>query len=245
MITVRSEASGGETAIADIVRAVEGAQARTAPVQRTADAVAGKFAFAVMGLSAATFAFWATAGLKLFPHVIEAASAAAHAGTTYAAAAGAGGPATLLLPLQLACNVLVVACPCALGLATPTAVLVGTSAAAKRGLLVRGGDVLERMTAIDTVVFDKTGTLTAGRPAVAGVTLTPSSGGVGALREEELLQLAAAVEDSSTHPLAKAVTGERDTRGLARLAVEDGSLVQVRGRRLDHACDPYLLCIDV
>lgn len=227
VITVRSEASGGETAIADIVRAVEGAQARTAPVQRTADAVAGKFAFAVMGLSAATFAFWATAGLKLFPYAVEAASAAAHAGSAYASAASAGGPATLLLPLQLACNVLVVACPCALGLATPTAVLVGTSAAAKRGLLVRGGDVLERMTMIDTVVFDKTGTLTEGRPVVAGVVLTPRGSGGSALREEELLQLAAAVEDGSTHPLAKAVTGERDTRGLARLAVEDGSLIQV------------------
>lgn len=226
MITVRSEASGGETAIADIVRAVEGAQARTAPVQRTADAVAGKFAFAVMGLSAATFAFWATAGLTLFPHAVEAAAAAAHVGSSYAAAASTGGPATLLLPLQLACNVLVVACPCALGLATPTAVLVGTSAAAKRGLLVRGGDVIERMTAIDTVVFDKTGTLTEGRPVVAGVTLMRNR--TCAFREDDVLELAAAVEEGSTHPLAKAVVGERVARGLASLAVQDGSVTQVR-----------------
>lgn len=156
VITVRSEASGGETSIADIVRSVEGAQARTAPVQRTADTVAGKFAFAVMGLSAATFAFWATAGATMFPSVVAAGGAS-------------GSFSGLLLPLQLACNVLVVACPCALGLATPTAVLVGTSAAAKRGLLVRGGDVIERMSHIDTVVFDKTGTLTEGKPSVVDV----------------------------------------------------------------------------
>ena len=106
---MRSEASGGDTAIADIVRSVEGAQARTAPVQRAADAVAGRFAFAVMGLSAATFAFWATAGASLFPSVIASATYG-----TAAAGAAAGSGASLLLPLQLACNVLVVACPLSL-----------------------------------------------------------------------------------------------------------------------------------
>ena len=97
-------------------------------MQRAADAVSGKFAYAVMGLSAATFGFWASVGARAFPAVA-------------ATATSSGSP--VLLALQLACNVLVVACPCALGLATPTAVLVGTSAAAKRGLLIRGGDILE------------------------------------------------------------------------------------------------------
>lgn len=98
-----------------------------------------------------------------------------------------GGP--LLLALQMACNVLVVACPCALGLATPTAVLVGTSLGARKGLLIRGGDVLEKVWELDTIVFDKTGTLTAGRPVVTEV--------VGGKREgdswsqEEVLALAA------------------------------------------------------
>jgi Cu+-exporting ATPase len=98
-----------------------------------------------------------------------------------------GGP--LLLALQMACNVLVVACPCALGLATPTAVLVGTSLGARKGLLIRGGDVLEKVWELDTIVFDKTGTLTAGRPVVTQV--------VGGEREgdtwspEEVLALAA------------------------------------------------------
>jgi Cu+-exporting ATPase len=157
-VTVRAEASGQGTVIADIVRMVEAAQARTAPIQRLADQVAGKFAFGVMGLSAATFAFWATIGTRAFPGVVAAAAAAGAAGSLPAccaaaavksaaakAAAGAAVPAaaSLLLSLQLACNVLVVACPCALGLATPTAVLVGTAAGARRGLLVRGGDILE------------------------------------------------------------------------------------------------------
>ena len=199
-------AAGDATGIADIVRAVEGAQARTAPVQRVADAVSGRFAYAVMAASAATFAFWATAGAGLFPAVVTASYS--------------GSP--LLLSLQLACNVLVVACPCALGLATPTAVLVGTSAAARRGLLIRGGDVLEGLAAVDTVVFDKTGTLTAGAPAVAGVA------GGGGVAEADVLRLAAAVEEASTHPLARAVVAERDARGLRRAAVADGSFVQAR-----------------
>jgi Cu+-exporting ATPase len=165
-VTVRAEASGQGTVIADIVRMVEAAQARTAPIQRLADQVAGKFAYAVMGLSAATFGFWAMIGTRAFPHVAAAAAAAGSAGSlpaccaaalakaaaakaaaagggAAAAAAAAPAAASLLLSLQLACNVLVVACPCALGLATPTAVLVGTAAGARRGLLVRGGDILE------------------------------------------------------------------------------------------------------
>jgi Cu2+-exporting ATPase len=143
-LVLEAEHSGQDTVIADIVRMVETAQARTAPIQRVADAVAGKFAYGVMGLSAATFGFWATVGTKLFPQVLT------NAAGTAAAAATAGPAAALLLSLQLACNVLVVACPCALGLATPTAVLVGTAAGARRGLLIRGGDILESASQVGT-----------------------------------------------------------------------------------------------
>lgn len=142
---------------------------REAPVQRLADAVSGKFCYGVMATSAATFAFWRLAGPQLFPRLIPP-----------------GGP--LLLALQMACNVLVVACPCALGLATPTAVLVGTSLGARKGLLIRGGDVLEKVWELDTVVFDKTGTLTAGRPVVTKVV---GGGGERGWSEDEVLALAA------------------------------------------------------
>jgi Cu2+-exporting ATPase len=163
-LIVKAEHSSQDTVIADIVRMVETAQARTAPIQRVADTVAGKFAYGVMGLAAATFTFWATVGTRMFPQVLATAAgaggaaaaaaaanlpaccaaAAAKAAAAAGVAAAAANPAAgLLLSLQLACNVLVVACPCALGLATPTAVLVGTAAGARRGLLIRGGDVLE------------------------------------------------------------------------------------------------------
>ncbi|GAX75471.1 hypothetical protein CEUSTIGMA_g2914.t1 [Chlamydomonas eustigma] len=210
-VTVCAEHSGQQTVIADIVRMVEVAQARTAPIQRTADAVAGTFAYGVMALSAATFAFWAIVGTRMFPQVlISAASAMPVAGTAEAAAAGvsgilAGGSSTmssLILSAQMACNVLVTACPCALGLATPTAVLVGTAAGARRGLLIRGGDVLEAASEVDVVVFDKTGTLTAGKPQVTAVTpLLPSEG----MSAATMLQLAATVESQTTHPVAQAI----------------------------------------
>ncbi|KAJ9508304.1 hypothetical protein QJQ45_011811 [Haematococcus lacustris] len=197
-LTVRAEHSGQQTVIADI--------ARTAPIQRLADSVAGRFAYGVMALSAATFLFWATAGTKLFPQVLlSAAGKVAGCGACVTAAAAAATPATTtLLSLQLACNVLVTACPCALGLATPTAVLVGTGAGARRGLLIRGGDILESLSQIDTVVFDKTGTLTAGRPQVTLVQCFDA--GVGGVTQHDLLQLAAAAERSTTHPVARALT---------------------------------------
>eukprot|EP00198_Chlamydomonas_reinhardtii_P013234 XP_001702571.1 heavy metal transporting ATPase [Chlamydomonas reinhardtii] len=196
-ITVRAEHSGQQTVIADIVRMVEAAQARTAPIQRLADTVAGKFAYGVMGLSAATFAFWATVGTRLFPQVL--------------AGAAAGPAGTLLLSLQMACNVLVTACPCALGLATPTAVLVGTGAGARRGLLIRGGDILEATSHVDTVVFDKTGTLTVGKPQVTHVhSIVPHADADTHLGADALLQLAAAVERRTTHPVALALVRAAD-----------------------------------
>ncbi|EIE20946.1 heavy metal translocatin [Coccomyxa subellipsoidea C-169] len=214
-ITVRAVRCGNATAVADIVRAVEAAQARAAPVQRLADIVAGRFAVGVLGLSAATFAFWALAAPRYMPQVI-----ARHAST----AAGGSG-AALLLAAQLACNVLVVACPCALGLAAPTAVLVGTSQGARRGLLIRGGDVLEAASRIDSVIFDKTGTLTRGQPVVTEVQLAPGC----ALEPAHVLSLAAALERESSHPIARAITEAASTSGVAEARAEDGSVVQEIG----------------
>ena len=206
-ITVRVVSSGEETQVAGIVRMVEAAQQREAPVQRLADEVSGKFTYGVMGVSAATFAFWSTIGTKIFPKVL-------------ASAAATGANAPLLLGLQMAASVLVVACPCALGLATPTAVLVGTSLGARHGLLIRGGDVLERTHELDTVVFDKTGTLTVGRPVVRKVAVRDG------LKEADVIASAAAVEKNSRHPLALAVVAAAPG---AVPDVDDGSFRQEPG----------------
>mmetsp|Transcript_4760 Transcript_4760/g.13215 ORF Transcript_4760/g.13215 Transcript_4760/m.13215 type:complete len:997 (-) Transcript_4760:125-3115(-) len=218
-LVVQATACGSDTAIADVVRLVEEAQSRTAPVQRLADKVSGTFAYGVMGASLATFAFWATIGTQVFPQVLSAKLIPAAAGMAAAPQLGT----KLLLSLQLACNVLVVACPCALGLATPTAVLVGTSAAAKQGLLIRGGDVLETASKLDTVVFDKTGTLTAGRPAVVDIETS------GSFSRESLMSHVAAVERNTPHPLAKAIVGRADSEGSPLLSIRDGSFRQEPG----------------
>ncbi|GLC60839.1 hypothetical protein PLESTB_001681900 [Pleodorina starrii] len=256
-ITMRATATGAKSTLAGIARLVSDAQAREAPVQRLADAVAGRFCFGVMAAAAATFAFWLTAGPHMFPHVLDpelggssgwaAVEASYH---SHGAAGGWGGSSEggvlddaldglstspLLLALRLAVDVLVVACPCALGLATPTAVLVASSLGARRGLLVRGGDVLERLAAVDTVVLDKTGTLTEGKLKVLGVQTvaaarlgtgaetsnSSSSSGGGAETsgsgspDDYVLGLAAAVEAATRHPLADAVLAEARRRGLA------------------------------
>eukprot|EP00891_Asterochloris_glomerata_P000481 jgi/Astpho2/481/Aster-03526 len=185
-ITVKATSTGADSTLAGIGRLVADAQGREAPVQRLADSVAGKFCWTIMAASAATFSFWAAAGGALFPSVIEAAGMS-------------GGNPAVLLGLKLAVDVMVVACPCALGLATPTAVLVASSVGARRGLLLRGGDVLERLAAVDVVAFDKTGTLTQGRLRLVGM-----HAGEG-VEEGQLLAWAAAVERSTRHPLADAV----------------------------------------
>jgi Cu2+-exporting ATPase len=212
-LTLRATATGADSTLAGIARLVADAQAKGAPVQRLADAVAGRFCYGVMAASALALGFWAAAGPALFPAAVAGATSAAGLGALSATGAVAplSAPA-LLLALRLAIDVLVVACPCALGLATPTAVLVASSLGARRGLLLRGGgDVLERLADVDTVLFDKTGTLTEGRPALERVEVVVGAQGGGAKEEERaalrlrLLRLAAAAEAATRHPLADAV----------------------------------------
>ena len=168
-LTVRATAVGADTALAQIVRLVEQAQAGTGQVQRLADRISAVFVPAVIGVAALTFAGWWLLG---------------------------GDP---VAGLSAAVAVLIIACPCALGLATPTAIMVGTGRGAELGLLIRSVDVLERTRRITTVVFDKTGTLTEGR-----MTLTRSVAGAG-VSQDELLRLAGAAEADSEHPLGVAV----------------------------------------
>jgi copper-transporting P-type ATPase V len=208
-LLVRLTAVGADTALARICRLVEEAQAHRAPVQRLADRVAGVFVPAVVGLGALTAAAW----LVLRGDPVQAALSAI--------------------------AVLVVACPCALGLATPVALMVGTGRAAAQGILIRSGEVLERSGRVDTVLLDKTGTLTSARMTVHEV--VPLDAG-----EEELLRLAAAVESGSEHPVGAAVvaaarrrgldvpaaTGFAALAGLGARAVVDGRVVEVGRPRL-------------
>ncbi|XP_078444379.1 copper-transporting ATPase PAA2, chloroplastic [Wolffia australiana] len=215
-LRIEASTTGSMSTISKIIHMVEDAQGREAPIQRLADRIAGPFVYSVMALSAATFAFWYYIGSQTFPDVLLNDMA------------GPDGN-SLLLSLKLAVDVLVVSCPCALGLATPTAILVGTSLGAKQGLLIRGGDVLERLAGVDVVALDKTGTLTEGKPAV----LTAES----LLYEGvEILRLAAAVEKTAAHPIARAIVSKAEALGLTTLSTRGqltepgfGSMAEVDG----------------
>ena len=184
---------GPDTALAQIVRLVEEAQGSKAPLQRLADQVAGVFVPIVLGVAALTAAGW-----FIF------------------------GPSPVFA-VTVAIAVLIIACPCALGLATPTAIMVGTGKAAEHGILIRGGEALEQARRIDAVVLDKTGTLTRGRPAVTR--LVPVAG----TTEEELLSLAAAAEVGSEHPLGEAIVHRARELQLQLSATTDFAAVPGMG----------------
>ena len=188
---------GADTTLAQIVRLVEAAQGSKAPMQRLADTVSGYFVPAVLGLAALTFVGW----LVLGPD-----------------------PSTTIA-ITTTIAVLVIACPCALGLAAPTAIMVGTGKAAENGILIRGGEALEQAGRIDTIVLDKTGTLTQGRPAVTGIETT------GPYAPDELLRLAAAVEVGSEHPLGEAIVAAARERQLPVPVTNDFASVTGQGVR--------------
>ena len=200
---IRFEATriGKETALAQIVRLVEEAQGSKAPVQKLVDQISAVFVPVVIVLALLTFAGWLLWGGPL----------AVNADVS---------PFTRALINMVA--VLVIACPCAMGLATPTAVMVGTGRGAEMGILLKSSEALERAGRISMVVLDKTGTITRGQPAVTDVILSPAfSGG-----EDELLRLAASVEKGSEHPLGEAIVAEAGQREL-KLADPSGFLAEV------------------
>jgi Cu+-exporting ATPase len=200
---------GRDTALAQIVRLVQDAQGAKAPIQRMADRIAGIFVPIVVAIAALSLVVWAVFGPE--PRYVFA--------------------------LVSFVTVLIIACPCALGLATPTAVMVGTGAAAERGVLFRGGDALEIARDIRIVVLDKTGTVTAGRPALVGMQLRGSGehdaesleARRGVRDEQELLMLAASVERVSEHPLGAAIVEAADRRGIATSDVSDFASFGGRG----------------
>jgi P-type Cu+ transporter len=174
---------GKDTTLAQIIRLVEEAQGSKAPIQRLADIIASYFVPSVIGIAAVTFLVWYLAGPQ---------------------------PA-LTLALLNAIAVLVIACPCALGLATPTAIMVGTGKGAEHGILFRNGEALEKASQITTVLMDKTGTLTEGEPRVTDIIVTPG------FSQDRVLELAAAAERGSEHPLAAAITRAAAERKLNQL----------------------------
>jgi Cu+-exporting ATPase len=184
LLRVRAESVGAQTQLMEIVRLTEAAQGSKAPIQKLADQISGIFVPAVIAIATLTFAGWWLASGDFTQSLIPAVA------------------------------VLVIACPCALGLATPTAVMVGLGRGAQLGILVRSAEALERAEKLSLLALDKTGTLTEGRMAL--VALQPSLG----VDENELLRLAAALEQGSTHPLAVAVLDAAKTRGIAYPKVE-------------------------
>jgi Cu+-exporting ATPase len=205
-LRVRATNIGSDTLLAGIIRLVEQAQGSKAPIQRLADTIAGVFVPAVLGIAALTFVGWTLAGaLGWHPPI-----------------AGMEGIVDLaakpwVTGLVAAIAVLVVACPCALGLATPTAIMVGTGQGAELGILIKGGESLERLEKVNAVLLDKTGTITEGKPALTDVTVAASAG----LTETDLLRLAAGAEQFSEHPLARAIVASALENSIALLPTSD------------------------
>ncbi|MBE9196155.1 cation-translocating P-type ATPase [Synechocystis sp. LEGE 06083] len=195
-ITIAATHIGADTTLARIIQLVETAQTQKAPMQRLADQVAGWFAYGVMAIALGTLTFWATVGQSFFPQMVTDT-----------------GLSPLLLALKLSVSVLVVACPCALGLATPTAILVGTSLGAEQGILIKGGNILEILQRTTVMAFDKTGTLTQGN-----LQLTDTFPVID-IPAAQLLTLAASVEQGTRHPLAQGLISS--AQDLELLPVEN------------------------
>ncbi|MPY73997.1 MAG: heavy metal translocating P-type ATPase [Alphaproteobacteria bacterium] len=204
-LVIEAQKVGRDTMLSQIVQLVAEAQRSRAPIQRLADQVSGWFVPAVIAVAALAFAAW-----------------------------GAWGPEPrFAYGLIAAVAVLIIACPCALGLATPMSIMVGVGRGAKAGVLIKNAEALEHMEKVDTLIVDKTGTLTEGKPAVTAI--VPAEG----FTEAEVLRLAASVERASEHPLALAIVAAADARGIATAPVADfdspvgkGAFGTVEGKRI-------------
>ncbi|HHY82788.1 MAG TPA: copper-translocating P-type ATPase [Clostridiales bacterium] len=193
MIRFEATKVGGDTALAQIIKLVEDAQSSKAPIAKMADIVSGYFVPIVVAIAILAFAGWLIAGKSL------------------------------VFALTIFISVLVIACPCALGLATPTAIMVGTGKGAEYGILIKGGEALETTHKINTIVFDKTGTITEGKPVVTDIVT------VTGISRERLLQIAASGEKSSEHPLGQAIIREAEEENLGFLTVENFEAIPGHG----------------
>ena len=198
--TFRATRVGADTNLARIIRLVEDANATKAPIARIADKVATVFVPAVLVIAAVTFAVWLVA---------------------------TGGDVNEALTAAVA--VVVISCPCALGLATPVAIMVGTGRGAEMGVLFKSAEALEALRDVDTVVLDKTGTITQGKPVVTDILPARRADGEAAISEKGLLKLAAALERNSEHPLAESIMAHAEQRGIVARTVEAFQAIPGRG----------------
>jgi P-type Cu+ transporter len=196
MVNFEATKVGKDTMLAQIIKLVEDAQGSRAPIQRFADQVSAYFVPAVVLISVATFTVWYLIG---------------------------SGPDRFVFALLAGTAVMVIACPCALGLATPTAIMVGTGKGAENGILIKGGEALETAHKLNAIVFDKTGTLTNGQPVVTD--LIP----FGEYKDDEVLRLAASLEKGSEHPLAEAVVNKAAETALDLTKVENFQAIPGHG----------------
>jgi Cu+-exporting ATPase len=204
LIRFKAEKVGGDTALAQIIKLVEDAQGSKAPIAKIADIVCGYFVPIVCVIALIVGIVWfvaASAGIVVPPH----------------------GKSALEFALTIFISVLVIACPCALGLATPTAIMVGTGKGAENGILIKGGEALETAHKIQTIVFDKTGTITEGNPEVTDVVTVQD------VEEIYLLQLTASAEKGSEHPLGEAIVQGAQKKGITLFNAEKFLAITGRG----------------
>jgi len=222
LLRMRATKVGADTVLANIIRMVEQAQGSKAPIQRLADTISSIFVPVVLVIAALTFISWAIIGN------VTASS------TTAAGMTAASNP--WIIAIVAAVAVLVVACPCALGLATPTAIMVGTGKGAEHGILIKGGESLERIHAVRAVLLDKTGTITKGKPELTDVVT------VGDRQADELLRLVAEAEQGSEHPLASAIVEGAKTRGVTPGASPE-RFTSITGRGLEATVDGHAVLV--
>ena len=222
LLRMRATKVGADTVLASIIRMVEQAQGSKAPIQRLADSISSIFVPVVLVIAALTFIGWAIAGNLTM---------------TSAQAAGvmsASNP--WIVAIVAAITVLVVACPCALGLATPTAIMVGTGKGAEQGILIRGGESLERIHAVRALLLDKTGTITKGKPELTDAIALEG------MSVDDMLRLVAEAEQGSEHPLAAAIVEGAKARNLLLNAYPD-RFTALAGRGLEATVEGYTLLV--
>ncbi len=204
----RATKVGADTALSQIIRLVETAQTTKAPIQRVADVFAGNFIVAVHIIALLAFFFWFFIGYWRYG---------------VGGSVALGGISPFLFSLLIAITILVISCPCAVGLATPAAIMVGTGRGAENGVLIKGGEALERAHKLDTIVFDKTGTLTEGTPKLTDLLAAPGND------EEQVLFIAATAEKGSEHPLGEAIVKGAEERGISLEKAENFRSIPGKG----------------